>query len=320
VTYAGGEVLAEVVRSGFVEGFHRGSVAVLDADGRLVVSAGDAHSAVFPRSSNKPMQSVGMLRAGLRPASEADLALVSASHFGQPMHITRVRAILAAAGLSEADLRTPHDLPLSEQARFDLIRGGGAAAPVYMNCSGKHSGMLATCVAAGWPTDDYRSPGHPLQKQLREAVEDICGESIAATGVDGCGAPVFAMSLRSLAGAFLRFVSAAPGTDERRVADAMRAHPDLVSGTDADDDRLMRGVPGLLSKGGAEGVIAVAVPGAGAVAVKIDDGASRARVPVLVTALRRLGVSAPVLDELAEFPLFGGGRQVGAVRSVAVLA
>ncbi len=316
MTYAGGDVVAEVVRSGFVEGTHRGSVAALDAGGALVAAVGDVHGPVFPRSSNKPMQAVGMLRAGLEPASVADLALVSASHSGQPMHVTRVRAMLAAAGLTEDDLRTPPDLPLHEAARNDVLRAGGDAAPVYMNCSGKHTGMLCTCVAAGWPTEGYRDPDHPLQKQLRVAVEDICGEPAAAVGVDGCGAPVFALSLRALAGAFLRLVNADPGTDERRVADAMRAHPDLVSGTDADDDRLMRGVPGLLSKGGAEGVIAVAVPGAGAVALKIDDGAARARVPVLVAALSRLGVAAPVLDEMAETPVYGGGRQVGSVRPV----
>ena len=114
--------------------------------------------------------------------------------------------------------------------------------------------------------------------------------------MDGCGAPVFAISLTGLARAFLRIVSAEPGTPERAVADAMRAHPELVSGTGADDARLMRGVPGLLSKGGAEGVVAVALPGIGAVALKIDDGAMRARLPVLVAALRRLGVDGPILD------------------------
>jgi L-asparaginase II len=134
--------------------------------------------------------------------------------------------------------------------------------------------------------------------------------------VDGCGAPVLALSLRGLAAAFLRLVSAAPGTVERRVADAMRAHPELVSGTLGEDTRLMRAVPGLLSKGGAEGVQAVAVAGVGAVAIKIDDGAMRARMPVLVSALRRLGVTGPVLDEYAEVPVLGGGRRVGSVRSV----
>ena len=224
--------------------------------------------------------------------------------------------MLAASGLSEADLRTPSDLPLDTAASRAIVRSGDTAAPVYMNCSGKHAGMLATCVSAGWPLDDYRRPEHPLQVRLRSAVERISGEHVAATGVDGCGAPAYAISLRALARAFLRHVTAEPGTDERRVADAMRAYPALVSGTNADDDRLMRGLPGLLSKVGAEGVVAVALPGIGAVALKIDDGAGRARMPVLVSALRKLGCAAPVLDELAEHVLLGGGVAVGAVRAL----
>jgi L-asparaginase II len=315
VTYAGGEVLAEVVRSGFVEGFHRGSVAVLDASGRLVASAGDVHGAVFPRSSNKPMQTVGMLRAGLRLDDEADVAMASASHAGEPFHVTRVAAMLSAAGLSPADLRTPADLPLGEVARVDLLRAGGGAAPIYMNCSGKHAAMLATCLAAGWPVDGYREPGHPLQIALRAAVEDVAATSAAAEGVDGCGAPVLALPLSALAAAFLRLVNAPAGTPERRVADAMRAHPELVSGTTADDAKLMRAVPGLLAKGGAEGVLAVALPGVGAVALKIDDGGMRARMPVLAAALRPLlaPATADAVDALAEVPLLGGGRPVGGV-------
>jgi L-asparaginase II len=268
---------------------------------------------VFPRSSNKPMQAVGMLRSGLRLDDEADLALVSASHSGEPMHITRVRALLAASGLSEADLRTPADFPLSEAARNALIASGGSAAPVYMNCSGKHSGMLRTCVAAGWRLDDYRAIDHPLQKNLRTAVEEFSGEPAVGIGIDGCGAPVLSMSLTALASAFLHFVSAPVGTDERRVADAMRAYPELVSGTGADDEQLMRGVPGLLSKGGAEGVVAVAIPGVGAVALKIDDGAMRARMPVLSVALAHLGQSMP--ESMTAATLLGGGRPVGAVRA-----
>lgn len=314
--YTGGVPLAEVVRSGFVEGTHRGSVAILGPNGTPVASLGDVHGAVFPRSSNKPMQAVGMLRAGLDPATPADLALIAASHSGEPMHITRVRALLAAAGLSEADLRTPADFPLSERAKAALLRAGIEAAPVYMNCSGKHTGMLLTCLAAGWPTDDYRNRDHPLQKRLTLAIEDLVGEPAAAIGVDGCGAPAIAVSLLGLAGTFLRFVDAVPGSDERRVADAMRAYPELVSGTGEDDERLMRGVAGLLSKGGAEGVFAAAIPGVGAVALKIDDGTSRARMPVLITALRHLGVDTSSLDDLAEVPLLGGGVRVGAVRAL----
>ncbi len=315
-TYEGGAPLAEVVRSGFVEGVHRGSVVVLDAAGTPVAAAGDVTAPVFPRSSNKPMQAVGMLRAGLSLTDPADLALVSASHAGEEFHLARVGALLARAGLDESALHCPPDLPVGEEARAAVLRAGGGPNRTQMNCSGKHSGMLLTCRAAGWPLDGYWRPEHPLQRCLREAVEEFTGEPVAATGVDGCGAPVLAVSLTGLAAAYLRLVHAEPGSAPRTVADAMRAYPEIVGGTEADDTRLMRGVPELLAKVGAEGVIAVAVPGVGAVALKIDDGAGRARMPVLVSALRRLGVTGPVLEEFAEVPLFGGGLPVGAVRPV----
>jgi L-asparaginase II len=314
--YAGGVPLAEVVRSGFVEGLHRGSVVALDPAGRLAFSAGDVTSPVFPRSASKPMQSVGMLAAGLRLADPADLALVSASHAGQDVHVTRVRVLLDRAGLDESALRCPPDLPLGEDARQAVLRAGGGPSRIRMNCSGKHAGMLLTCRAAGWPVDGYWAPEHPLQQRLRDAVQECTGERVAAVGVDGCGAPVLAVSLTGLAGAYLRLVTAEPGTHRRAVADAMRAYPELVGGTDAEDTGLMRGLPGTLAKIGAEGVIAAALPGVGAVAVKIDDGAARARMPVLVAALRRLGADAPVLAATAELPLYGGGEPVGSVRPV----
>lgn len=308
-------ILAEVVRSGFVECVHHGSVVVLDAAGAVVASAGDVTGPVFPRSSNKPLQTVGMLRSGLPVADPADLALISGSHFGEPFHVDRARSILRAAGVGEEHLLCPVDLPLSEKERDAVLRAGGGAERIYMNCSGKHAGMLATCVANGWPLDDYRDAKHPLQVAVAAAVTDLVGEPIAATGVDGCGAPVFAFSLTALARGFHRLVSAPDGY-ERQVADAIRATPELIAGTGQDDTLLMHGVPGLLAKGGAEGVVAVAVPEVGAVAIKVADGAMRARMPVLVSALRRLGVDAPVLDELATVPVLGGGARVGEVRAV----
>ncbi|MFY1588281.1 asparaginase [Micromonospora sp. WMMD734] len=315
-TYEGGEPVAEVVRSGFVEGVHRGSAVVLDATGAPVAGAGDGTSPIFPRSASKPLQTLGMLRAGLTTTDPADVALVSASHAGEEFHLARVAALLRSAGLDPEALHCPPDLPFGEAARQAVLRAGGGPSRLAMNCSGKHAGMLLTCLAADWPLDGYWRPEHPLQRRLTATIEEYAGEPAAAVGVDGCGAPVLAISLTGLARAFLRLVSAQPGSPERTVADAMRAYPELVGGTGADDTRLMRGVPGMLVKIGAEGVIAAALPGVGAVAVKIDDGATRARTPVLVSGLRRLGVQAPVLTEYAELPLLGGGLPVGAVRSV----
>jgi L-asparaginase II len=299
-------IIAEVVRSGFVESVHHGAVAVLHGAGR-----GDVTSPMFPRSSSKPMQTVALLRAGLVPRDEADLALISGSHFGEPFHVRRTREILEKSGLTEDALGCPAALPFSAGARDDVLRGGGGPERITMNCSGKHAGMLATCVLNGWPLDSYLDPGHPLQMAIAETVAELAGEPIAATGVDGCGAPVLAISLTGLARAFERLVEAAPGTDERRVADAMRAHPELVAGTGADDTVLMNAMPGLLTKVGAEGVVAAAMPGRGAVAVKISDGAERPRTPVLLAELRRLGVEVPDLVT----PVLGGGRPVGEVRA-----
>ena len=310
--YQGGAPVAEAVRSGFAESFHHGSVAVLDAGGRLVAAAGDPHGAVFPRSSNKLMQAVGMLRVGFAPADDAELALTAASHHGQPMHTERVRAMLTRAGLGLDALACPADLPIDPETRRQVA----LPEPLYMNCSGKHTGMLLTCVAAGWPVDGYTDPGHPLQQALRREVERLSGETAAATGVDGCGAPVLAISLTGLARAFLAAVDAAAETPERRVADAMRRHPELVSGTGAADARLMRAIPGLLSKQGAEGVAVAAVPGVGAVALKVDDGAERARLPVMVAALAWLGLRGEQLDAVGAAPVLGGGRPVGAIRAL----
>ena len=303
-------ILAEVVRSGFVESVHHGSVLVQAADRSWV--AGNVTDPIFPRSSSKPLQTVGMLRAGLKTAAGAELALISGSHWGEPLHVRMVRDMLANAGLGVDALRCPAALPLSEPDRDAWLRSGGGPEPVLMNCSGKHAGMLTTCVTNGWPVDSYLDPKHPLQVAIAETMVDLGGEPIAATGVDGCGAPVFAFSLTALARAFQRLVDAAPGTPERRVADEMRAHPRLVAGGGADDTVLMEAVPGLLAKGGAEGVVAVAIPGAGAVALKIEDGAMRARTPVLLSGLRRLGVDVPRMQEL----VLGGGEPVGLVRSV----
>ena len=183
-----------------------------------------------------------------------------------------------------------------------------------MNCSGKHAAMLATCVQNGWPTDSYLAQSHPLQREILRTVEDVAGERVTATGVDGCGAPLFALTLAGLARAFRAMVLATPGTPERRVAEAMRAYPEWSSGTNRDERLLMDAVPGLLVKGGAEGVVAFAFTDGRAGAIKIDDGMARGRIPVMVATLRLLGAVVP--DEFATVPVTGGDAVVGVVQAV----
>ena len=315
INSAGQPVLAEVVRSGFTESRHRGMVAGLAADGTIAIRVGDIETPVFPRSSNKPLQAAGMLRLGLDLDGEL-LALAAASHYGEDFHVGGVRKILAGAGLTEGDLRCPVSWPLDEPTTRRLIVAGEGKSRIRMNCSGKHAAMLATCVLNGWPTASYLSAGHPLQTAIRNAVAELAGEHVAAVGVDGCGAPVLALTLPGLARAFRALVLAAPGTVERRVADAMRDHPAWVSGTRTDAHRLMDAVPGLVLKGGAEGVDAFALADGRAGAVKIEDGSMRARTPVTAAALRALGVTVP--GEFTTAPVRGGETVVGEIRVIAL--
>lgn len=294
-TYRGGEPVAEVVRSGFVESVHRGSIAVVDSAGALVAAVGDADSPVFARSAIKPVLAVAMLHAGWKPHTHSELAVATASHWGESMHVKQVEAVLSGAGLDEHALQCPLALPSDPASRDAIVASGGGERRVYMTCSGKHAAMLATCVANGWDTDTYREPNHPLQELAASLIEQLSGEPITATGVDGCGVPTFAVSLTGMARAAASLVESAEGTDERAVADAMRAHPQLVEGTNRIDGRAMEAVPGLLAKFGAEGLHLLAAPGAGAVAVKIDDGAGRASMPVALRAFATLG-TLPMSD------------------------
>jgi L-asparaginase II len=307
-------VLAEVVRSGFVEGRHRGSLVVLAADGSVEMALGDPSQLVFPRSSNKPMQAAAVLRAGLDIDGER-LALAAASHSGEDFHLELVRKMLAGHGLSADELRTPADLPLDPVEAEAYLASGQVRDKVTMNCSGKHAAMLAVCAVNGWDRDGYLDPAHPLQQLVRTVVEDAAGEPVGAVGTDGCGAPLMAVSLTGLARAFRHFVLAAPGTAERRVADAMRAHPEYVAGTRRPDTWLMREVPGTLSKMGAEAVQAVALEDGRALAFKIDDGSTRALGPVLARTLALMGVDSPVVTRIGRLPLLGGGVEVGSVRA-----
>jgi L-asparaginase II len=310
-------VLAEVIRSGFVESRHRGSIVAIGPDGLYAFTAGSANTPVFPRSANKPLQAAAMLRAGL-PIEGELLALAAASHSGEDFHAQGVNDILDYAGLTAGDLRCPPALPLDEPTARRLIRqsapgGPGPESRVRYNCSGKHAAMLATCIANDWPTETYLAAEHPLQLHIRRTIEELAREPVAAVGVDGCGAPLFALTLSGLARAFRALVLAEPGSPERLVADAMRKFPEWTSGTMRDEYRLMTTVPGLLLKAGAEGVDAFALPDGTAAALKIDDGNQRARTPVTVAMLDMLGAHPPL--DLATTAVSGGGHQVGVIRA-----
>ena len=306
-------LLADVVRSDFVEGHHRGAVVVTNPDGTVDWAVGVVDQPMFPRSSNKPMQALGMLRRGL-PLTDELLALAGASHSGEQFHLDGVRKILAEAGLEESALRTPVAYPLDDDTRDAWVRGGHGKERIVMNCSGKHAAMLLTSKLNGWSLDDYRSPDHPLQKEIRTAIEDTAGEQVSHVGVDGCGAPIFALTLAGLARSFGRFAGAVADTLEGRIADAFRAYPEYASGSTRDEAELMRAVNGLFCKAGAEGVYAVGLADGTGIALKLEDGTPRARKVVMAATLQRLGITNETIENHLHFDLTGGDAVVGAVR------
>ncbi|WP_405856041.1 asparaginase [Streptomyces sp. NBC_01515] len=310
--------VAHLIRGGMIEGIHYGSVVVLDADGQVQLQIGDIEAAFYPRSAIKPVQAVAMVRAGL-PLDGELLSLAAASHSGEERHLAGARRILELAGLTEDSLRNVPDLPFDPVVRDAWVREGRAPSRLAQNCSGKHAAMLYVAKLNGWSLDDYLDPAHPLQQAIAEIVEDLTGQRIARVTVDGCGAPLFSISLHGLARAVARITTAAPGTPEARVADAMREFAEMASGAGRDVAALMRAVPGLLAKDGFEGVQVAALPDGRAVAVKVSDGANRARVPVAAAALVRAGVEEGLLTEFAGEPLLGGGEPVGCVRPVRAL-
>ncbi|WP_280373316.1 asparaginase [Nocardia wallacei] len=312
--------LVEVVRSGFRECVHRGSLVILAADGDPEVALGEVHLPIFPRSTNKPMQAIALLRNGFEPVDDAELAIATASHYGEPDHVELVRRLLDRFGFAEEQLECPPDLPADEAARAAALAGrdrADAERRIYMNCSGKHAAMLATCVINGWPTTGYLDAAHPLQRAVVDTITDITGEPESDLGIDGCGLPIVPVSLVNLARAYATFATAPPETPQRRVADAIRAHPRVISGTAGPDLLIMTATPGLVCKIGADGVHAGALPDGRAFAYKIDDGHDRARMPLTQAILQRMGVAwTAVHAALAAPAVLGGGARVGIVRAI----
>jgi L-asparaginase II len=304
-------------RSGRDESVHYGAVVGLSAGGKVEFAVGDPTTSIYPRSSNKPIQAVAMVRAGLRLPPDL-LALVCASHDGSPRHLDAIRRILAGCGLDEQSLANTADLPLDEAAAEVVLRGGGGPTRLQMNCSGKHSGMLATCVINGWPIDaGYMSAEHPLQQQITATIDDLAAEPHSHIGVDGCGSPAHVISLLGLARSFRTIATGDAGSSGDAVYRCMTEHPEMVGGDTRDVTHFMRHVPGLMAKDGADGVFAAALPDGRAVALKIADGANRARPAVMVAALGALGVDTTAVEPFVTEWILGHGKHVGEVRAIA---
>lgn len=304
-------VVAQVVRNGFVESAHRGIIVVTRADGSVSYAKGDYSSDILPRSSLKPIQALAMVRCGLAVPPD-QLAVACASHSGEPMHLQTVLDLLHGAGLQESDLRNTPDLPLMDAQRNQWIAAGRGPSSLAQNCSGKHAAMLATSVLNDWRRDTYMHRGHAAQQAVIETVRSL-GVPVSWTSIDGCGAPALAVSLVGLARMFGTLASATAGA-EKEVADAIRSHPELVGGTGRDVTDLIRGVPGMIAKDGAEGVYAAGLPDGRGIAIKITDGGIRARPVVMGAVLRRLWLGdAKLRTRMMDAPIYGRGQVVGAV-------
>jgi L-asparaginase II len=298
-------VLAQLVRSGLVESTHSGYLIIIGPDGSELLTLGDVDAEMYPRSAIKSLQAAAMVRLGLE-LNDEQLALVCASHGGTDRHQAVALEILKSAGLSESDLQNTPDRPLDRKARIAF--GAKPATSLAANCSGKHAGMLATCVANGWDVKTYRDANHPLQVAIANEIEKLTGKSINRTSVDGCGAPLFSMSTRSIAVAARKMRI---GSDPvfNRVLNACLKHPEMILAEGAFDTRMMRAVPGLLVKGGAESVMLASLADGSAIAWKISDGANRANGPMMKAAFAKLGIT--IEGEFVD--VLGGGTVVGSL-------
>ena len=313
--------LVAAVRDGLVESVHYGSAIALGADGSAAATAGDPLVPFYPRSSLKPLQAVAMVRAGLElPAGL--LALAAASHSGAAEHRNGALRILEMHGLAPTDLENSTDLPYGTAEREDWLRHGGSATQITQNCSGKHAAMAATCAINGWHVEGYLHPAHPLQQLVARTVTELTGEEPAALSTDGCGTPLFALTLRGMARAFGRLAKAAAstGTDddggaEAAVGLALQRHPEMVAGEGRAVTELMRLLPGSVAKDGFEGVQLVGLADGSAVGVKISDGGDRARMPATVRMLEALGHDTGDLSGIATAPVLGGGHEVGRLQA-----
>lgn len=284
---------------------------------------GDPFAPVVPRSAMKPFQAVAMLTSNV-PLEGEFVALSTASHTGSAEHVRLVAELLGAHGLVEDQLACPVDWPTDRDMVTELTRGFGSAERRFMNCSGKHAAMLVTCVVNDWPLEGYLDPEHPLQREILSVVEDFTGEPIAAAGIDGCGAPVYAMSLAALAKGIHRVGNASHDSDNARdraaakLRDAVIANPYVTGGRGEQDTAIVAEL-GIFAKRGAEGVMVASATNGTTVALKILDGNLRAAGLVAVKLLENAGALdtsdvARVSDHFG-LTVLGGGKPVGELRA-----
>ena len=302
-----GEILVEVVRNEMVESVHDGHLLILDSSGKVLLEIGDVDQLIYPRSAVKSLQASAMLRAGLKVSGE-QLALACASHAGSRAHIDVALSTLRSVGLNESALRNTPDKPLDPAER--AAWGDKAPTSLAANCSGKHSAMVATCAVNGWDLETYKSPEHPLQIAIAAEFEKLSGEKITKVGVDGCGAALFAISLRALATA-VRNLTLSNEAIHQEVVNACRNNPIMVSGVGRLPTLLMQKVPGLFVKDGAEGVMIMTTPKGEVIVWKMSDGSQRGNAPLSVATLSHLGITV----ELERENVMGDGRVVGEIRA-----
>ena len=300
-------VLAEYVRDGIVESVHRGYLLALNADGSVNLSLGSSEQLIFPRSCVKSIQGAAMVRAGLTLEPRL-LALGCSSHSGTAEHLSAVREILSLAHLDESALQCMLDKPLGDEER----RAWADKAPtrIAMNCSGKHAAMLLTCVTNGWPIENYLDPAHPLQVAVKSELEALAGESITLTSTDGCGAPLFLLSVSGLARA-VRAITVSSDPVHVSVLSASRTYPQMVAGKGRLTTQMMEGVPGLYMKDGAEAVEVASMPDGRTLVFKVSDGSLRPFRVLVHAGLKRLGIDSPYEAE----NVLGGDRVIGAIRA-----
>jgi L-asparaginase II len=329
-------IVVEVTRGGRVESYHRGAGAVVDADGRVVLAFGDVERPVFPRSAVKALQALPLIERGAADRlglSDQAIALACASHSGEAAHVALAEEMLAKAGTEVSALACGAHWPLNAAAGQALARSGGAPSALHNNCSGKHAGFICLACAQGVAPQGYEMPDHPVQREVKAAIEEIVGEKLdeKRRGIDGCSIPTYAIPVRALALGFARFgtgrgFGSRRATAARRIRAAVAKHPFFVAGTGRFDTEVMSLLGArAFTKTGAEGVFCAALPDEGlGLAVKADDGAGRAaEVTVAALIARFLPMSEA---ERAKFGAFESPRvtnwrgiEVGGLRAAGAL-